>query len=171
MAIHHTEPYSGELPTEYVLVNNGVDIQHKDMRQTKTWDGWDTLVANLDLPAVQVGTMHDPRIYGALDLRGKTSLLELFDLLQRSKVIVTTEGGIMHLSYALKCPNVYILRGPTRGKLFEYPGHRFIDSYICEICWSKTDDWYARCPDNVDASCMKSISPERVAMNLEEVLA
>ncbi len=76
----------------------------------------------------------------------------------------------MHLAYAVKAKNVFVLRGPTRGKLFEYPGHKFIDSYICNNCWSTAPDWYTRCHKGIDAVCMKSISPERVAFNIEGVL-
>ena len=83
--------------------------------------------------------------------------------------MLCTEGGMMHVAYALGCENVFVMRGPTRGKLFEYPGQRFIDSYICDICWSSTGDWYINCPEKVDAACMKSISPERVAANIQEV--
>jgi len=170
MEVFYTEPYLDILPEGFLAVSNGVDQQYKNMRQTKTWDGWNELIPMLSMPVVQVGTLHDPRIEGAVDLRGKTALPELFDVLNRSDGVLCTEGGMMHLAYALSCENVFVMRGPTRGKLFEYPGQNFIDSYICDICWSSTGDWYVNCPQKVNAACMKSISPERVATNIQEVL-
>jgi len=170
MEIFVEERYKGNLPDQYIAMSNGVDVQHKGMKQTKTWNSWSYLADILDLPVVQVGTQHDPQILKAIDLRGKTSLLQAFDVLKRAKAVVTTEGGIMHVSYALSVENAFILRGPTRGKLFEYPGQKCIDSYICDICWSSKADWYMNCPKGVDAVCMRSITPERVAYNLKEVL-
>jgi ADP-heptose:LPS heptosyltransferase len=170
MEIFYDETFPDELPDRFIAMNNGVDIQHKGMRQTKTWDGWNALIPLLDMPVVQVGTVHDPLIVGAIDLRGQTSLGQLFYILKQSDAVLTTEGGMMHIAYALNVENAFIMRGPTRGKLFEYPGQRMIDSHICDICWSSTDDWYANCPKKIDSVCMGSITPERVAYNISEVL-
>ena len=169
MEVRNIERYDGALPEQFVAVANGVDGQYKGMKQTKSWEGWDELPPLLDMPVVQVGMVHDNRINGAIDLRGKTSLPQLCDVLQRADGVVCTEGGIMHLTYALGCENAFILRGPTRGKLFEYPGQRWIDSHVCDICWGDTGDWYANCARGVGAVCMKTITPERVAMNVQEV--
>lgn len=158
------------LPEQYVVVNNGVDAIHEGLRQTKTWDYWDRLVDLVDLPVVQVGTTHDDPILNAIDLRGKTNMPQLCGILKSATLVLCCEGGLMHLGYAVGNPNVLVIRGPTRGKLFEYPGQKFVDSYICDNCWSMTRDWYANCPREVDAVCMKSITPERVAYNVSEVL-
>lgn len=168
MEIHNIERYDGALPERFVAVANGVDGQYKGMKQTKSWGGWDGLPPLFDVPIVQIGMTHDDRINGAIDLRGETSLSELCDVLQRSEAVVCTEGGVMHLGYALGCENVFILRGPTRGKLFEYPGQHWIDSRVCDICWGDTGDWYANCVREIDTVCMKTITPERVAMNVQE---
>lgn len=160
-----------KLPKQYIVVSNGVDAQHQGMRQTKTWDYWDELPGLLDYPVVQVGTRFDKKIGGVhIDLRNKTSLGALTSVIRNAVGVICTEGGIMHMAYAVESPNVFVLRGPTRGKLFEYPGHHFIDSYICENCWSITDDWYMNCAKGADAACMKSISASRVAYNVEKVL-
>lgn len=166
MEIQNVGVYNKELPESYIAVANGVDGQYKGMKQTKSWEGWNGLPPLFDIPIVQVGMPHDERINGAIDLRGETSLAELCDVLQRADATICTEGGIMHLTYALDCENVYVLRGPTRGKLFEYPGQNWIDSYVCEICWGDTGDWYASCAKGIGAVCMETITPERVAMNV-----
>ena len=168
---HFADTRQFELPKDYILLNNGVDMQHQGMKQTKTWDYWNELVSLLDLPTVQIGTQYDQRINSkTIDLRNKTSMGQLSELVKNAKAMICTEGGLMHLSYAVDSPNVFVLRGPTRGKLFEYPGHHFIDSYICNNCWSTTDDWYINCPRNCDAVCMQSITPERVAYNIGALL-
>ena len=148
---------------DFILVNNGVDVIHRGMRQTKCWEKWDELVPLLPMKVVQVGTLNDPPIEGVIDLRGQTNLKQLIYLIKKATSIIVTEGGIMHVAYAVKNPNVVVLGGPTQGPLFEYPGHRWVTSYVCGDCWSTTDDWYARCPKGTDAVCMRSISPQRVA--------
>jgi ADP-heptose:LPS heptosyltransferase len=159
-----------ELPENYIIVNNGIDTLYRGANQTKTWTKWNDLVENLDYPIIQVGTEYDGKINGVIDLRGQLSLPELFWVLKNTNGVICCEGGIMHASYACGSKNVFVLRGPTRGRLFEYPGHHFIDSYICDNCWSTTDDWYINCPRKCNTVCMKSITPERVAYNLEKIL-
>jgi ADP-heptose:LPS heptosyltransferase len=159
------------LPDTYLLINNGVDVIHKGMRQTKTWSRWAELVKIMPIPTVQCGTANDPLIPGVIDVRGKYKLNQLPYIIQKATVCAFTEGGLMHLSYAAGNPNTFILRGPTCGKLFEYPGQHMIDSYVCYNCWYSTADWYQQCPKGIDAVCMKSITPERVAMRLEEAIA
>ncbi len=161
----------GGLPDSYMVINNGVDVIHKGMRQTKVWSRWDELVKLVSIPTVQTGTANDPLVPGVIDLRGQYELNQLPYIIQKATVGAFTEGGLMHLSYATKHPNIFILRGPTRGKLFEYPGHHMIDSYICYNCWYSTEDWFENCPREIDAICMKSITPERVAMQVEEAIA
>lgn len=159
-----------DLPGGYVALSNGVDTLHRGMKQTKTWDKWAELVGLMDLPFVQTGTAHDPVIDGAIDMRGKTTIPEYLTLLRDAAAVVCTEGGTMHCAYATGAKNVVVVRGPTRGKLFEYPGHRCVDSYICYNCVGETGDWYVNCAEGVNAACMDSISAERVAYNLEESL-
>lgn len=170
MEIFYFEEADLGLPEDYVLITNGVDIQHGSMRQTKTWDGWAELVDICPLPAVQAGMPKDPYVKGAIDVRGKTNVAQFFSLVRQARAVICSEGGTMHAAYAVKAKNAIILRGPTRGVLFEYPGHRFVDSYICDICWSSTPAWYEKCPKGIDSACMESITPARVLYNLQEAL-
>lgn len=163
-------PVEVPLPECYLVVNNGVDVQHKGMKQTKCWDGWDDLHKLIDIDIVQVGTPHDAVIKGAIDFRGKTNMAQLFSILRDADAVLCGEGGIMHLAHFVGAKNTLVVRGPTRGKLFEYPNQTMIDSYICEPCCGDTADWYMNCPLSIDAVCMKSITPERVAFNITEVL-
>jgi hypothetical protein len=159
-----------DLPDSYLLINNGVDVIHKGMRQTKVWNEWKELVKIAPIPTVQVGTLSDPLIPGVIDIRGKCHLNQVPYIIEKATVGVFTEGGLMHLSYAVGHPNIFIIRGPTRGKLFEYPGQHMIDSYVCYNCWYSTEDWFERCPEGLDAVCMKTITPERVLMRIQEAL-
>lgn len=155
----------------YILIAPGSDAWHLGRGQVKLWASWEEIVPLLPLQAVQVGTRYDQYVPGAVDLRGKTSLLELAGLIRRSKVVLCIEGGIMHLAYACKHPKTVVLRGPTTGKLFEYPGQVQIDSYACSGCWSMSEDWLWACSKGIDALCMKSISADRVLYHIERLVA
>lgn len=155
----------------YILLGTGADPWHVGAKHTKEWYGWHELAKLLPFEPVQVGTRYDPPIDGVTDLRGKTSLLELAGLVRRAKLIVCVEGGIMHLAYSCKHPKTIVLRGPTRGKLFEYPGQVQVDSYPCAACWSMTDDWLWTCAERIDGLCMKSITVDRVAYHVERLAA
>lgn len=165
--IHNYKKPQLDLPRDYILVNNGIDTIHKGLRQTKMWLYWDKLVSMFDMPVVQVGTQYDIPIDGTIDLRGKTSIAELFYLVKNATRVVCCEGGIMHVAYFTQASNVWVIRGPTRGALFEYPGHNFIDSYLCKSCLWITEDWYAQCARDSDAVCMSTITPERVYYNIQ----
>ena len=163
--------FKGNLPKDFILINNGVDTQHKNMRQTKMYPHWDELVPLLPLPVVQVGTQHDVLVKGVTaDLRGKTSLLEFISLLRRAKLVLCCEGGTMHLAYAAGSEKVVVMRGPSAGPINKYPGHVAVDSYVCTNCWWSTGDWHCKCALGIDNICMRSISPERVSLVVEQVL-
>jgi heptosyltransferase-1 len=89
------------------------------------------------------------------NLAGKTGLKELAYLFTRSKVLVTTDTGPMHIAAAMGCP-VVALFGPTApwrtgpyGK-----GHRIIRAEMdCSPCFKKKCD---------HMTCMKEIMVEEV---------
>ena len=149
---------------EYIVIAGGVDTNHKGLIQTKNWHGWQALVKLLrPQKVVQVGTRYDIPTPGAVDLRGKTTVYEVLSVLKYAKHIVTIEGGIMHLAAALGHKSVFVLSGPTASRLFLYPYHTHLKSFVCTPCVFRTDNWDRVCPEGIDAVCMKSISPERVA--------
>jgi len=165
--IYHTKKWEPKLPYQYILVANGVDTLHGGKLQTKSWPykKWCDFVANANYPVVQVGTKFDKSIRGVKqNLLGKTTIPELLNIIQRAKAVVCIEGGIMHLAYALHHSNVFVLRGPTCGSFYGYPGMTMIDAKVdCAGCYWSTMSWSSICPQNVDAECMKRIDPFNVA--------
>ena len=161
------------LPPKYLVFSNGVDTWHKGLHQTKCWINtyWEELITMFDIPFIQVGTNYDTYIKGALDLRDKTDIPELLYILKRADCIVTTEGGLMHLGAAVNPLKILVLRGPTRGNIFNYPNQINIDSPVCNYCYWDTHLWYQTCPKGINNICMKTITPQRVAINMERVLA
>ena len=160
------------LPEQYIVVSNGVDVWHKGLIQTKSWpqEYWQDLVEKVPLPVVQVGTEFDAPIPGSIDIRGKTTILDLLAVLRDAALVVCQEGGIMHLSYAVHNDNVVVMCGPTQGVFFAYPGQTRVTARVCGPCYWDTPQWYATCPQHIGAVCMRSISPERVLYHVEKRL-
>ncbi len=160
------------LPDKYIVISNGVDTWHEGLKQTKCWEDryWQMIVDQIDIPVIQVGTNYDKALKDVIDLRGKTSILEMFFVLKNASAIICTEGGLMHLGYAVGNPNTIVLRGPTRGNFYGYKSQHQIDSEICELCYWDNGDWYKDCVKGIGSICMKSITPERVLIKLQEVL-
>jgi len=153
------------LPFNYIAISNGVDVDHRGLVQTKSWPHchWEELAKLVDYPLVQFGTDFDKKIHGTIDFRGKTSIPQLLYALSHASAVICQEGGIMHLGHAVMQKNVFVMRGPTAGTFFRYPGHCCIDSAICVGCYWDTPVWWRDCPRKIDAICMKSIKPELVA--------
>lgn len=152
------------LPDRYIAVSNGVDTWHKGLKQTKCWphEHWVKFVSMADIPVVQVGTDYDEAIEGTIDLRGQTSLAQLFRVLRDATAILCTEGGLMHLGFAVGNRNLMVMRGPTRGNIFSYPTMHRLDSPVCDYCYWDKLEWYEQCPKNAKGVCMKLITPEYV---------
>jgi hypothetical protein len=95
--------------------------------ETKEWPlaRWNELVGRLrgHYELVQLGTLHDPAIPGAHDLRGRTSLATAAQWIASSALFLGLESGLMHLAAAVTVPAVIIYGGRTRPSLTGYSSH------------------------------------------------
>jgi len=94
---------------------------------TKEWpqERWSELIGRLapDFEIIQIGTLADPALELARDLRGKTTLREAADLLASAAGFVGLESGLMHLAAATLTPAVIIYGGRTRPHETGYPSN------------------------------------------------
>ena len=144
---------------------------------------------------VQVGAHghHHPKLEGAIDLRGQTSLRELIRLVYHSQGVLCSVTALMHLAAAVEtkrgCPPVrpcVVVAGGREPAHWEaYPGHQFIHTNgalpCCLIggCWK---DRIARLRDGDERDrpghlcenisnqlprCMDMITPGEVVRRVE----
>ena len=108
-----------------------------------------------------------------LDLIGKTDLLELCALLQRSDVVVTHDSGPMHLAVLARTPLVALF-GPTN------PHERLVPSDTVRVVWGGADLPCRPCYDGTGYApsasaetniCLRSITVERVEEAVHELVA
>jgi hypothetical protein len=99
---------------------------------------------------------------GTLDLRGATTIADLLEVLTGASAVLCIEGGIAHLCAALR-KRAIVLTGPTSAAHYGHAAHVYLRSGICSPCAWSVIDWYARCPQHLNAACMSGFDPESVA--------
>jgi hypothetical protein len=105
---------------------------------------------------VQVGSILDPAITNATDLRGRADILETYHLLTDARLYIGMAGFIMHLARAAETPAVIVYGGREDPTKTGYPCNRNLFSAIpCAPCYRR-----ARCP--YDKECMQRITTQQV---------
>jgi ADP-heptose:LPS heptosyltransferase len=164
----------------------------------KWWPWYAHLVASLrnTVTFVQVGRKgdHHPGIPGAVDLRGRTDVRQLFRLVYHSSGVVCPVTSIMHIAAAFPGmlggykPAVVISGGREEPHWEAYPGHQLLHTIgqlkCCadRACYKTTAAVVdalsekravnSRCLSLVQhhgldyAACMEMIKPERVAQQV-----
>ncbi len=109
-----------------------------------------------DVQVIQLGAANDPKLEGAMDLRGKTSLRESAAILANSLVFVGLEGFLMHLARAVDCRSVIIYGGRIKPTQIGYVANKNLYSQVrCAPCWLRN-------PCDFDRKCMDMITPAQV---------
>ena len=106
-----------------------------------------------------------------IDMRGKTSLLELADILSRADVVVTNDSSPIHIASAFKKPRIFALFGPTIEKFGFFPWSLNskvfqVDGLKCRPCGIHGGK---SCPEK-HFKCMRDILPEEVFSEIKEYL-
>ena len=145
------------------------------------------LVEDHALPTVLVGTKRDGELNAEtvrltlekfpsgvqkpIDLAGLTDLRELTALLSMCRVHVCGDTGSAHIASALGCPVVAVY-GPTDPTVAGVYGQRENILFEDKLCGANCNA--KRCSrvssDAELAPCLRAITPEAVALKLENVL-
>lgn len=169
---------------QYIVLHDGFDVDHYMVgaarRPTKNWPipHWERLVqliktARPDLPIVQIGhTASSSPLRGIdVDLIGKTSLPDVVTVLKHAQLLVTSEGGILRMAWALDVPTVS-LQGPSGSEFFRFGNTNTVISDVCNGCWFVLDEWMARCYRGYSGpACMNGIRPEMIMGEIHSMLA
>lgn len=117
----YSKKYKDILKVKYSIVTSGTYsiIRSKNLDYSKI----NNILQNTYKKTkwVQTGTKKDRRLKNMfLDLRGKTSLRELFFLISKSKFVFTNEGVATHISAAFNIPCISIYTGYHYPKISLY---------------------------------------------------
>ena len=159
-----------DAPEKFIVVQNSCRGAQCSA-YTKEWpfERWNKLVAELIAwghTVIQIGTDRDPAIAGTTDYRGKTDLAQAAWLLERAKLFIGLESGLMHVAAAVGAPAVIVYGGRTRPWETGYPWHWHAanTSIPCAGCALN-----AGCPH--DVKCMKEIGVDEVLSLVQRALA
>jgi heptosyltransferase-2 len=101
-----------------------------------------------------------------INLVSKTSLPEAFEIIEKSKLVISEDSGLMHIAWALKIPTIALI-GSTDKNRSSQPGKHLItlnsDDLPCGNCM-KSDCIFGEVP-----SCLSRYSPEMI-LDLSEKL-
>ncbi len=106
---------------------------------------------------------------GALNLAGKTSLVESAAIIARSSLLVSGDSGILHIAVGLGIPTVSLF-GPGRAKKWAPRGENHIvinKNLPCSPC--TTFGYTPKCP--INARCMAEITVDEVEQAVMTLLA
>jgi ADP-heptose:LPS heptosyltransferase len=105
-----------------------------------------------------------------LNLVGKISFLEAAAVLERARLHIDGESGLVHLRHLLGGRSV-VMFGPTPAEYFAYADNCNIVSKDCRGCMWMTDDWFEVCPRGLaESRCMASIATTEVLKDVIGVL-
>jgi ADP-heptose:LPS heptosyltransferase len=109
-----------------------------------------------DLQVIQLGSKNDPKLEGAIDLRGKTTIRESAAILANSYVFIGLVGFLMHLARAVDCRSVIIYGGREKPAQTGYVANKNLYTQVkCAPCWLRN-------PCDYDHKCMDAITPQQV---------
>lgn len=149
---------------------------------TKKWplEYFKQVIAELekrdDITVVVIGGKEEmllniPITKNSIDLRGKTTLLELAEVIRRADIVLTNDSSPIHIASAF--PNVKILAlfGPTVEKFGFFPWSKNsevfqVEGLECRPCSIHGGD---SCPKK-HFKCMLDIKPETIVERIEKIL-
>lgn len=142
--------------------------------QTKDWTHFDELAEELrkaGYGCVQIGLSSDKPIAGAVDLRGKMSLLGLADFVSKCAAFVGLDSGISYIADAMKKVPTIVIQGSTNpvtsGPISSRVIHLFAEDTGYEDC--RTIRCHANCRH--ERNCIEEVTVDHVLEKLEPILA
>ena len=117
------------------------------------------------MQVIQIGAASDPKLEGAMDLRGKTTIRQSAAILANALVYIGLEGFLMHLARAVDCRSVIIYGGRLKPSQIGYVANKNLYTQVrCAPCWLRN-------PCDFDRKCMDMITPPQVIAAAAEQIA
>ncbi len=158
----------------YIAVVNTADVRYGSNNNNKLWPMtyWDVLIQMIKekYPKLKIILLGDTfnfeyRLNVDLDLSGKTSFEDAKVLLKYALLLISSEGGMVHLRHALTDKKSIVLFGPTDKDFFGYADNINLCGNGCKYsCEWFCPDWTNKCFNPWNRACMRSLSP-RFVMN------
>ena len=118
-----------------------------------------------DVRVIQLGSPNDPKLEGATDLRGKTTLRQSAAILANSYVFIGLAGGLAHVARAVDCRSVIIFGGREKPSQIGYVANKNLYSQVkCAPCWLRNAcDYDRKCMDMISVSQVVAATAEQIS--------
>jgi len=80
-----------------------------------------------EVDIVQLGVPGSPELDGVFSLVGETSFRTAAAIISKSKALLSSEGGLVHVANAVDTPAVVVLTGYQTKKMVSYNSHTYIN--------------------------------------------
>ncbi len=137
-----------------VIQSSGMAARHPIRNKQWPQERFQGVVDGLykEVEFVQLGSVTDPLLQQAKDLRGATSIRETAAILHNARLYFGTVGFLMHLARAVECPGVIVFGGREAPWQSGYVCNTNLYTAVpCAPCWR----WNS-C--DFDRKCMTDIS-------------
>jgi ADP-heptose:LPS heptosyltransferase len=151
---------------QVVMQSSGLSAAHA--MRNKEWypERFQEVCSELraDVKVIQLGSANDPKLEGAIDLRGKTSFRQSAAILANSLVFIGLAGFMMHLARAVDCRSVILYGGREKPTQTGYVANKNLYTQVrCAPCWLRN-------PCEYDRKCMDMITvPQVIAATAEQI--
>lgn len=149
--------FTKKWPLEYF--NETIDLLVKNGNKVIVVGGKDEMYLNVNIQQ------------GVLDLRGKTTLLELAEILKRVRAVLTNDSSPIHIASAFKDTSILAIFGPTVKEFGFFPWSKNsevleVENLSCRPCAIHGGD---KCPKG-HFKCMLDIKPKQVYEKILQIL-
>ena len=150
---------AGRIAQEQVVMQSS-DLASPEPMRNREWypQRFQEACAELrtDVTVVQLGAASDPKLEGAIDLRGQTTPRQSAAILAQSLAFVGLAGDLMHLARAVDCRSVIIYGGREKPSQTGYVANKNLYNQVrCAPCWLRN-------PCEFDRKCMDMITVGQV---------
>tara|TARA_B100000700_G_C14545103_1_gene623875 strand:- start:39 stop:617 length:579 start_codon:yes stop_codon:yes gene_type:complete len=118
----NVEKVTQDLQDKFVVIE---PHSKKDYTPNKeySFDKWQNVVDAISphVQVVQVGNKKERILNNVVDLVGKTSFREAAGVIGKSRLFMSTEGGLVHAATAMDTTSLVIMTGFGDPKLWSYP--------------------------------------------------
>lgn len=110
------------IPSEFIVIEPNVKNEY-GINKEYPFEKWQKIVNEIapDMRIVQVGGKQSRVLDGVIDATGLTTFREAAEIIRRSRLLVASEGGLMHAANAVGTKAVIAITGFIHPRMTCYP--------------------------------------------------
>ena len=162
----------------YILIVASADARNGGVVNNKLWpeEYWNLLIEQIkaaypQYKIVLIGdsSIHENTINVDLNLSGTTCFEDVKIIVRDAALLISSEGGMVHLRHALTDKKSLVLFGPTDMEFYGYSNNINIRSSVCKYaCEWICKEWFHHCVHKELKACMWALTPKMVMKEVDK---